>query len=164
MKTLGKKIAEYRKLRNMTQEDLAGKLNVSSQAVSKWENDLSIPDLPLLIELADIFGVSMDELVRQKEDTEIVRVIEEPLRKPITQMMLRIRVLSVDGDKVNVNLPMSLVQAAVDIGMNLPEVNGKEALKGVDFAQLISLVEHGAMGKLVEVESAEGDHVEIYVE
>lgn len=79
-------------------------------------------------------------------------------------MMLRIRVLSVDGDKVNVNLPMSLVQAAVDIGMNLPEVNGKEALKGVDFAQLISLVEHGAMGKLVEVESAEGDHVEIYVE
>lgn len=164
MKTLGKKISEYRKLRNMTQEDLAGKLNVSSQAVSKWENDLSIPDLPLLIELADIFGVSMDELVRQKEDTEIVRVIEEPLRKPITQMMLRIRVLSVDGDKVNVNLPMSLVQAAVDIGMNLPEVNGKEALKGVDFAQLISLVEHGAMGKLVEVESAEGDHVEIYVE
>lgn len=164
MKTLGKKIAEYRKLRNMTQEDLAGKLNVSSQAVSKWENDLSIPDLPLLIELADIFGVSMDELVRQKEDTEIVRIIEEPLRKPITQMMLRIRVLSVDGDKVNVNLPMSLVQAAVDIGMNLPEVNGKEALKGVDFAQLISLVEHGAMGKLVEVESAEGDHVEIYVE
>ena len=164
MKTLGKKTAEYRKLRNMTQEDLAGKLNVSSQAVSKWENDLSIPDLPLLIELADIFGVSMDELVRQKEDTEIVRVIEEPLRKPITQMMLRIRVLSVDGDKVNVNLPMSLVQAAVDIGMNLPEVNGKEALKGVDFAQLISLVEHGAMGKLVEVESAEGDHVEIYVE
>lgn len=164
MKTLGKKIAEYRKLRNMTQEDLAGKLNVSSQAVSKWENDLSIPDLPLLIELADIFGVSMDELVRQKEDTEIVRVIEEPLRKPITQMMLRIRVLSVDGDKVNVNLPMSLVQAAVDIGMNLPEVNGKEALKGVDFAQLILLVEHGAMGKLVEVESAEGDHVEIYVE
>ena len=37
MKTLGKKISEYRKLRGMTQEDLAVKLNVTSQAVSKWE-------------------------------------------------------------------------------------------------------------------------------
>ncbi|WP_273399142.1 helix-turn-helix domain-containing protein, partial [Traorella massiliensis] len=47
MKTLGTKIAEYRKLKKMTQEELASKLNVSSQAVSKWENDLSIPDLPI---------------------------------------------------------------------------------------------------------------------
>ena len=60
MKTLGTKIAEYRKLKKMTQEELASKLNVSSQAVSKWENDLSIPDLQILIELSDIFNVSLD--------------------------------------------------------------------------------------------------------
>ena len=45
MKTLGKKINEYRKLAGYTQEELAEKVNVSSQAVSKWENDLSVPDL-----------------------------------------------------------------------------------------------------------------------
>ena len=54
MKTLGTKISEYRKLKGLTQEQLATQLNVSSQAVSKWENDLSIPDLPILIELANM--------------------------------------------------------------------------------------------------------------
>ena len=87
MKTLGKKISEYRKLRGMTQEDLAVKLNVTSQAVSKWENDLSIPDLPLLIELSDLFHVSLDELVKHKENNVPV-VVEEPLRKPVEQMIL----------------------------------------------------------------------------
>lgn len=67
MKTLGKKISEVRKLHGMTQEELAVKLNVTSQAVSKWENDLSIPDLPTLIELSDLFHISLDELVKQKE-------------------------------------------------------------------------------------------------
>ena len=64
MKTLGKKISEVRKLHGMTQEELAVKLNVTSQAVSKWENDLSIPDLPTLIELSDLFHISLDELVK----------------------------------------------------------------------------------------------------
>lgn len=164
MKTLGTKIAEYRKLKQMTQEELATKLNVSAQAVSKWENDLSIPDLPLLIELADIFHVTMDELVRQKENTEVIRVVEEPLRKSINQMMLRIIVNSSDGDKVRVNLPMSLVKAGIEIGMNMPQVGGNASLKDIDFEQILMLVEQGVVGKLVEVESSDGDLVEIFVE
>ncbi|MGN1344419.1 MAG: helix-turn-helix domain-containing protein [Traorella sp.] len=164
MKTLGMKIAEYRKLKGMTQESLANQLNVSSQAVSKWENDLSIPDLPILIQLADLFNVSLDELIRQKENCDIARVVEAPLRKPTDQMMLKIIVNSSDGDKVRVNLPMTIVKLGMEIGMSMPEVNGQEALKGIDFDQLLSLVDNGVVGKLVEVESAEGDFVEIYVE
>lgn len=164
MKTLGAKISSYRKLKGMTQEELATRLNVSGQAVSKWENDLSIPDLPVLIELADLFQVSLDELIRQKENAELVKVVEEPLRKPLNQMMLRIIVNSKDGDKVRVNLPMALVKAGIELGMSMPEVNGKEALKGIDLEQILSLVEQGLVGKLVEVESANGDQVEIYVE
>ena len=57
MATLGNRIALYRKQNNYTQEELASKLNVSSQAVSKWENDLSIPDISLLIDLANLFNV-----------------------------------------------------------------------------------------------------------
>jgi len=164
METLGKKISKYRKLKQMTQEDLAIKLNVSAQAVSKWENDLSIPDLPLLIELADIFNVSMDELLRQKENTEVIRVVDEPLRKSINQMMLRIVVNSSDGDKVRINLPMAIIKVGLEIGMNMPQVGGKEALKDIDFEQILMLVEQGVVGKLVEVESSDGDLVEIFVE
>lgn len=162
MKTLGTKIAEYRKIKGMTQEDLATQMNVSSQAVSKWENDLSIPDLPILIQLADLFHVSLDDLIRDKEP--IVTMVAEPLRKPVEQMMLRVVVNSNEGDRIRVNLPIALVKAGLAMGMSMPEVNGKEALKGVDFDQLMKLVDQGLVGKLVEVDSANGDHIEVFVE
>lgn len=164
MKTLGTKISELRKSKGLTQEQLAIQLNVSSQAVSKWENDLSIPDLPILIELSNIFNVTLDELIKQQERQEIVKVIEPEQRKPINQMMLRIIVNSSDGDKVRVNLPMAIIKVGLEIGMKMPEVNGNVDLKGVDFEQILALVEQGVVGKLVEVESADGDLVEIFVE
>lgn len=164
MKTLGTKITDYRKALKLTQEELAEKLNVTSQAVSKWENDLSIPDLPILIELSDLFHVSLDELIRQKENMEITKVVEEPLRKPLEKMMLRIVGSSHEGDRVCCNLPMAIVKVALDVGMSLPEVNGKEVLKEVDLQQILMLVDQGVMGKLIEIDSADGDHVEIFVE
>lgn len=60
--TLGNMIAKYRKNMNMTQDQLAQKLEVSNQAVSKWESDQCCPDILLLPRLADIFGITMDEL------------------------------------------------------------------------------------------------------
>ena len=54
--TNGNRISKYRKEKGMTQEELAGKLGVSSQAVSKWENDASCPDISLLPELCRILG------------------------------------------------------------------------------------------------------------
>lgn len=62
MKTLGEKIAELRKERAMTQEELAGTIGVSAQAISKWENNVSMPDITLLPLIAYIFGVTIDEL------------------------------------------------------------------------------------------------------
>ena len=164
MKTLGTKISELRKSKGLTQEQLAIQLNVSSQAVSKWETNLSIPDLPILIELSNILNVTLDELIKQQERQEIVKVIEPEQRKPINQMMLRIIVNSSDGDKVRVNLPMAIIKVGLEIGMKMPEVNGNVDLKGVDFEQILALVEQGVVGKLVEVESADGDLVVIFVE
>lgn len=164
MKTLGTKISEYRKLKKMTQEELASKLNVSSQAVSKWENDLSIPDLPTLIELSDLFGTSLDELIRQEEQIHTAKVVDEPLRKPLEQMMLKIIINSADNDKVRVNLPMSLIKAGMELGMKMPNVAGNRALEGVDFEQILSLVSQGVCGKLVDIESGDGDLIEIFVE
>lgn len=59
---LNNKIAELRKTSGLTQEALAAKLGVSYQAVSKWENGLSCPDVLLLPKIADIFGISIDSL------------------------------------------------------------------------------------------------------
>ena len=60
--TLGNKNAYYRKKKNITQDALAQKLDVTNQAVSKWESDQCCPDVMLLPKVADIFGTSVDEL------------------------------------------------------------------------------------------------------
>lgn len=59
---LGNKIRELRREKNLTQEQLAASLNISPQAVSKWELGLSFPDMPLIPVMAGLFNVSLDEL------------------------------------------------------------------------------------------------------
>lgn len=61
--TLGKRIMENRKKLGLTQDQLAEKLGVTAQAVSKWENDLSCPDITMLPKLAEIFGTTTDILL-----------------------------------------------------------------------------------------------------
>ncbi len=69
---IGERIAHYRKLNAMTQEELAQRLNLSTQAVSKWEQKITSPDIMLLPELASIFNISIDELFGKKVDSEPV--------------------------------------------------------------------------------------------
>lgn len=163
--TIGKRIAALRREKNLKQDDLAQMLEVSPQAVSKWENDQTCPDISLLPKLAKILGVSVDELLSGKQELQpVVTLVPEEQRKDIKDMMLRIVVDSSDGDKVRVNLPMALVQLAMEMGMEMPQISGNDALKGIDWAQVMDLVRHGAMGNLIEVESADGDIVRIFVE
>ena len=163
--TIGKRIAALRREKNLKQDDLAQMLEVSPQAVSKWENDQTCPDISLLPKLAKILGVSVDELLSGKQELQpVVTLVPEDQRKDIKDMMLRIVVDSFDGDKVRVNLPMALVLLAMEMGMEMPQVSGNDALKDIDWAQVMELVRHGAMGNLIEVESADGDIVRIFVE
>ena len=164
MDTIGKRISEYRKKKNLKQDELAEMLGVSPQAVSKWENDLSCPDISLLPELSRILEVSIDEIVQGKKEEPLVSILPEEKRKDINKLMLRIVVDSADGDRVRVNLPMALVKVAIETGITMPQINGSDALKNIDFAQIFALVENGAIGNLVEVESADGDNVRIFVE
>ena len=163
--TIGKRIDALRREKNLKQDDLAQMLEVSPQAVSKWENDQTCPDISLLPKLAKILGVSVDELLSGKQELQpVVTLVPEDQRKDIKDMMLRIVVDSADGDKVRVNLPMALVQLAMEMGMEMPQVSGNDALKDIDWAQVMELVRHGVMGNLIEVESADGDIVRIFVE
>lgn len=71
---LGEKIYQYRSAKNLSQGDLADMLEVSRQSVSKWENGAATPDLDKIIKLSEIFGVTIDELVKSEE----VLSAEEP--------------------------------------------------------------------------------------
>ena len=140
-------------------------MNVSAQAVSKWENDQTCPDITSLPQLSRILGVTVDELLSGKTEN-LPAVTMQPIenRKAVEEMILRIIVDSANGDKVRVNLPMALVKVAIELGMEMPQVSGNNSLKNIDFKQIFDLVSHGAIGNLVEVESADGDTVRIFVE
>ena len=87
-----------------------------------------------------------------------------PDKKSIDKMVLKIKVISNDGDKVNVNLPLVIVKSLVTSGAEMPKFNGSDVLSNVDFNQLFALVEQGVVGKIVDVQSSDGDTVEIWVE
>ena len=72
-KTLGTMIAELRKQHGMTQLELAEKMGVTDKAVSKWERDLSCPDIKSLPNLAQILGVSVEELMQTKKEAQVTQ-------------------------------------------------------------------------------------------
>ena len=163
--TIGKRIAALRRETGLKQDDLAQLLEVSPQAVSKWENDQTCPDISLLPKLAKILGVSVDELLSGKQELQpVVTLVPEEQRKDIKDMMLRIVMTSSDGDSLRVNLPLTLVEAAINSGISLPQVSGNDAFKNIDWAQIFALVKQGAIGNLVEMESSDGDSMQIFVE
>lgn len=75
---IGMKINQLRKLSGMTQEQLAEKLNVSRQTISKWESDNTSPDLESIVKISRIFHVSLDNLLRE-EETDIANRIDEQI-------------------------------------------------------------------------------------
>ncbi|MBM6664399.1 hypothetical protein [Flavonifractor plautii] len=85
-------------------------------------------------------------------------------RKSADQLFLRVRVRTEEGDKINVNLPLALVRIAAQLDVELPQFRVSELLRQLDLNALLTLIEGGALGKLVEVESSNGDLVEVVVE
>lgn len=162
--TIGNRISRLRKEKGMSQEALAEKIGVSPQAVSKWENDQSCPDISLLPQLAKLLDVTVDELLTGNSNE--VRMVPKGQRKSIEELTLRVRIHSADGDKVKVNLPMTLVKVGLEMGMEIEPNNAKgmDSMKNLDLKQIMDLVEQGVLGKLVEIETADGDIVEVVVE
>jgi len=164
--TIGEKFAEKRKARGLTQDEVAEKLGVTPQAVSKWENNVSCPDITLLPQIAKLYHTSIDELLSPDEKIEpAVKLVEPKEQKSKDDMVLKINVLSSDGDKVKVNLPIPLILAFVNSGTtkNLSMNMGGLDMSQIDFDNIVKLIEQGVMGKLVEIESADGDFITVEV-
>lgn len=75
---LGQKITELRKKNNLSQEGLAEKMNVSRQAVSKWESDQSIPDIEKIVNLSELFGVTTDYLLKSGAPSFEIKTTDIP--------------------------------------------------------------------------------------
>ncbi|EMC27742.1 hypothetical protein SMU85_06802 [Streptococcus mutans ST6] len=102
--TLGMMISSLRKEKGMTQLELAEKMRVTDKAVSKWERDLSFPDINSIPKLAEIFEVSVDDLMQVKTNTKetigknkITEIIDTALKGIGTAMGIAVVVLSVLG-------------------------------------------------------------------
>lgn len=158
MNTLGERIAAYRKKANLTQEQLAEKCTVTAQAVSKWENDLTSPDITLIPRLAEIFNVTCDELLGARR-AQTVAV--DPSTIDMGKMLFKIKLKTADGEIVNVSMPLSVAEVEFKDAVSWGKKEGE--MKIIEMKQLISLVKKGAVGKLMEVE-ADGDKIEIWVE
>lgn len=166
MKTiLGKKISTLRHNKKLKQDELAEMLGVSPQAVSKWENDQTCPDISLLPNLAKILGTSIDDLLSEKDDNSgnvTILPIEE--RKDIKDMMLRIVIKSAIKDKIKMNFPLALLQVAIDNGISISQFSNNDSLKNIDLTKIMNLVSQGVIGNLLEIETENGDIISIFVE
>ena len=85
-------------------------------------------------------------------------------RRDISKITFKMTVDSADGDKVRINLPMALVKIFTESGAGMPDINGKDTLKNIDWNQVLMLVEQGVVGEIMSVDSADGDRVRIVVE
>ena len=160
--TIGKKLSELRKERGITQEKMAEVCSVSPQAVSKWENDLSCPDITLLPQIAELLGVTVDELLSDKPRSTVTLVPKENRKSP-DELMLKLHVTSDDDTTVNINLPLALIKMGWDNGIDLTGMMGKANLPNIDLQKILELVEKGVVGKLMEIKS-DDTSVEIIIE
>ena len=116
-KTLGTMIAELRKQHGMTQLELAEKMGVTDKAVSKWERDLSCPDINSLPTLAEILGVSVEDLMQIKKAAEepkskVSEILELAPKAIALAMGIAVAVLSVLDD-----LPAKSAMIMLGIGL-----------------------------------------------
>lgn len=103
--TLGMMISSLRKERGMTQLELAEKMGVTDKAVSKWERDLSFPDINSIPKLAEVFDVSVDDLMQVKTETKenmnknkVDEIIDTALKGIGIAMGIAVTVLSILGE------------------------------------------------------------------
>lgn len=81
MDGIGERLLKYRKTINLSQEDVAEKLNVSRQTISKWETNQSIPDLDKIVPLCDLFNITADELLTGKVSEKVIK--DNPIQRAI---------------------------------------------------------------------------------
>lgn len=158
---IGSNIAALRKEKGITQEELANALGVSAQAVSKWENNSSCPDVSLLTDIADYFGVTVDALLRSGAE-EITRADPPSTDNNVAAVgggkrNVRIKVTQPNGKETNVKVPFGVVK----MGLRVGNVFGLQR----DVADKIgALLDDPAAADILSIDGENGEHVTISIE
>ena len=115
-------------------------------------------------ELSKIFNVTIDELLVGKKETEEVKLVPQEERKNLKDIKLKIQIFSGENDKIIINLPMSLLEVALEMGLDMANVSGNENLKNVDLNKIVQLAKQGVIGNLMEIETSDNHIIKIFVE
>ena len=155
--TLGRRIQALRKEQSLTQDMLAERMGVTPQAVSKWENDLSYPDILSLPQLARELCTTVDSLLTG----EGASCATTPPLKPAEELIVRISVHADDGARICLNLPYTVFSLAArydklhftftSAESDIDAEKLAREMAQVDFRALADLIAHGARGILVNV-------------
>ncbi len=156
--SIGKNIAAFRKAKGLTQTELGEILGVSNQAVSKWEAEMTMPDVMLLPEIAKTLDVTIEELYNGKREPSsqlypLQAKDQEPNANTTASDEKRVLCITVDGDfPVRVRMPVEAARYFMSHGENAVEAEAWDAMLSQE-------------GVLVDVETgeAEASHVKIEV-
>ena len=121
MNSVGAKISELRKKHNMTQMELADKMNISFQAVSNWERGNSMPDIGKLPELAQLFGVTIDELLG--EESPVIHAVMED----------KIEECAITPEELSAVAPILRPEQVDTLFEKLPQVSWEEIMELLPF-------------------------------
>lgn len=156
--TLGRRIQTLRRGQALTQEALAERMGVTPQAVSKWENDLSCPDIMTLPHLAKELHTTVDALLTGEPACSAASAV--PAKKP-EELIVRIAITDEDA-RVCLNLPFTVFRLGAMFDMlnftfqakegNVDAESVARAVAGVDFKHIAALIESGVTGMLVNVQ------------
>lgn len=137
---IGLKIKQKRKEYNLTQEEIADKLGVSRQTVSKWENDRSLPDIHSLLLFCEIFDTSLDELLREDSNINGNMVAEMKKKLAIQKKLIYflscatvaggLLLVSQQSKHDNLVAAMQGEGAETVVSIQVHENNGEEVLSG----------------------------------
>lgn len=155
-KKIGKFLKELRKEKGITQEEFAEMLNVSGRTVSRWETGTNMPDISLLVDIAEIFDVSIPEIINGERKSEIMEKevketvlslsdYAEAINKKIKGRLLVLTVIAIVGmiafvaiESTGLDTPGSIYEKIASTGL------------GLDFGMLIVLAMYlsGLLGKI----------------
>lgn len=159
MAELGKTISTLRKKNNLTQEELANKLGISAQAVSKWENNISCPDIYMLSPLASVLGVSVDALLSGKTEDDEYNETDAKKDAPKKKLStVRICVRKQNEKDINVKVPIKLINFGLKIGGAFGGPNDEQI--GI----INQAIQSGLDGEILNVDGENGENIIISLE
>ncbi len=149
-KTLGERLSAARKNKGLTQDDFAKYLDVTPQAISKWENNLSCPDILFLPKISEILGIGIEELLtgteKKEEKTEIPTTNESKLK-------LKIKISPPNKKPTNITVPVALVKRIAKIGNGISGILGNSSLSSSQIEEILELTEEGVSGEILNIEA-----------